>query len=377
MKNTITAYWRKISKRLFGSITLHPQGVKPRGRVLISYILEPFLLLPHEKLSTRHSNYFECKTIVEYFLNKGYIVQVIDARNSAFIPKKKYSYVLDIGHNLERFKPYLKEAVTIHHATTSYWKFNNTAEFLRLSAFKQRNGEYLKPQRGLPESKNFEIADFVFGFGNEHTVNTFPESNKITLLPQSLPAIFYLPKRDWNEAQHHFLWLSGGGAVHKGLDLLLEIFRSHPDLLLHICGPVKAEKDFVSFYRKELFETPNIIYHGRVDIESEKFKEIHTKCGFIIYPSCSEGQSGAVLVAMSTGLIPIISKETGVTIGNKGYILQKSFIKDIEEALKWTRKLTPITLEDMSKKVYTKTTDTYGQKQFATALKEYFDAIVQ
>ena len=377
MLQTPTILWRKISKRIFGNITLRPK-TKPKGRVLVSYILDPFLLYPGQKLSTRHSNYFECKTIVEYFLHKGYIVDVISTQNDVFIPRKKYKFVLDIGNNLERFEKHLSpECIVFHHITTSYWKFNNTAEFLRLGAFKQRNNTYLKPRRGLKESRNFEIAHHVFGFGNSHTQSTYPEGKPITLIPQSLPIKFELPKRDWQNARNTFLWLSGGGAVHKGLDLLLETFRERSDLTLHVCGPVTAEEDFVDFYHKELFETSNIKYHGRINIESERFKQIYTESGFVIYPSCSEGQSGAVLVSMSTGLIPIISKESGVDIDNSGFLLEKSSLEELNQALKWTTNLSEAELQNMSQKVYTETNHTYGQDQFKKAITEYFDTYVQ
>ncbi len=42
---------------------------------------------------------------------------------------------------------------------------------------------------------------------------------------------------------------------------------------------------------------------------------------FSIFPSCSEGQSGSVLTTMSLGLIPIVTKEVGIDVFDKGFLI--------------------------------------------------------
>ena len=111
----------------------------------------------------------------------------------------------------------------------------------------------------------------------------------------------------------NFLFLGSMGQVHKGLDLLLEIFSEDNmrNYRLYVCSGYEKEEDFCKEYNKELFNTPNIIPCSFVDIESDKFKSIVEQCAYTILPSCSEGCAGSVLTAMSGGLIPIVSKECG------------------------------------------------------------------
>ena len=46
-------------------------------------------------------------------------------------------------------------------------------------------------------------------------------------------------------SRKHFLFLGGTrGAVHKGLDLLIDAFQQEPDLHLYICGKHHLEQDF-------------------------------------------------------------------------------------------------------------------------------------
>ncbi|WP_314621160.1 hypothetical protein, partial [uncultured Selenomonas sp.] len=100
--------------------------------------------------------------------------------------------------------------------------------------------------------------------------------------------------------------------VHKGLDLLLEIFgqKDFP-FELYICSSFQSEKEFCEVYKSELFHTSNIHSVGFIDIMGEKFCEISEKCSFTILPSCSEGVAGSALTAMSAGIIPIVIRECG------------------------------------------------------------------
>ena len=108
-----------------------------------------------------------------------------------------------------------------------------------------------------------------------------------------------------------FLFFASGGQVHKGLDLLLEVFAAESDLELFVCSSFAAEHDFCDTYQKELYGCSRIHPVGFVDIRSEAFRDIIDQCSYVIMPSCSEGIAGSILTAMSAGLIPIVSRECG------------------------------------------------------------------
>src|SRR3989344_6157475 len=115
---------KKILLRLSGGVVhLSPQE-KTRGNVLISYITLPFVA--SNRILNAHTNRWECKEIANIFLERGYAVDIIDWTNTTFIPKKKYTYFLDIHSNIERITPLLnKDCIKIFHATTSYWEMQN------------------------------------------------------------------------------------------------------------------------------------------------------------------------------------------------------------------------------------------------------------
>ena len=62
-------------------------------------------------------------------------------------------------------------------------------------------------------------------------------------------------------------------------------------------------------------------------------------CAFNILPSCSEGMSGSVATGMHSGLIPMVSKETGINIGESGILFESNNLDAIEEKIVETSKM--------------------------------------
>lgn len=319
---------KRIKKRLSGGVVyLAPRG-KRRGNVLLSYTTLPFI---SPRVIDGHTNRWECRRIAEIFLARGYAVDIVDFDNASFIPKKRYDYCFDVQNNLERFSSYLnKDCVKIFHATTAHWLFNNTAEGRRLADIKERRGFELVPQRTLPPSRNAELADYMTILGNDFTVETYSPYTKkhIHQIPISTTHLYPSPEdKDFDNTKCGFIWVGGTGMAHKGLDLVLEAFAKMPELRLTVFG--KPDKDFVAAYHQELYELPNIRYGGYVDFGGSDFKDAVRDSAFLIFPSCSEGSSGGVVTAVHAGLIPIISHESGITVGDAGVILKENSIDAI------------------------------------------------
>ena len=122
--------------------------------------------------------------------------------------------------------------------------------------------------------------------------------------------------------------------VHKGLDLLLEVFSKHREFTLNVVGKVDREPDFMSIYRHELTELPNIKLHGPLRTDSDRFREIIKDVYCFIAPSCSEGLSPAVVTCLQIGLYPVISHDTGLVLPSGcGIYLEECTIDEIETAL--------------------------------------------
>ncbi|MEA5574136.1 glycosyltransferase [Calothrix sp. UHCC 0171] len=315
-------------------ISLEPES-PAIGNVLLSYILKPFDLKKGESIPVSHTHFWECMQMAQTFLDMGYSVDCIHFQNKAFIPQKDYDFFIDVRLNLQRSFPYLNpDCIKIFHADTAHLLFHNAAEAKRLVELQQRRGITLNPRRYEAPNQALESADYAMVLGNDFTLGTYAYANKpMYKIPISTPTTYPWFDRDFDKCRKNFLFFSSGGMVHKGLDLLLDVFSQMPDYHLTICGPVDREEDFVKAFHKELYETPNIHTVGWVDVTGQQFQEIMKNSVGLVYPSCSEGQSGAVISCLHGGLIPILSYESGVDVNDFGVILQNCSLEKIKAAI--------------------------------------------
>lgn len=330
---------RQVKHNLQARLGITPfVSLKPRGEmvgyVLLSYITAPFLLKAGQPLPSFHSNFWEVRQIAQTFLDAGYGVDVIDWDNQSFKPKRDYSFCIDV-HNLERLAPFLnKNCVKVLHIAGAHWLFQNLAEYERLLALQQRRGATLRPRRIVPPSLGIEYADHATALGNQFTIDTFNYARKkIHRIPVPATALYPWPDRDFDGHRNHFLWFGSAGMVQKGLDLVLEAFASLPDYHLTVCGPIGNEEDFEAAYHRELYQTPGIETLGWVDTNSELFQEIAKRCVALIYPSCSEGGGGSVVTCLHTGLIPVVTRESSIDVGDFGLLLKNCSVETIREAV--------------------------------------------
>ena len=372
-------YSNKLSNKLWGVVHMPAKG-KKRGDVLISYITDPFTKAPWQGLSNRHTNYWECYEMARLFAERGYDVDIINWDDRTFIPKKSYRVCVDNQNNLEHLAKFLPESCKkVMHITTSEQGFQNSAELKRLEALKERRGVALQPHRQLPPTKDPEIADYLEGFGNRTVHATYARFNKpVFPVPISAVKLFDFPEhKDFETARKNFLWFGGGGAVLKGLDLVLEAFSKNSDLTLHVCGPVAAEKDFAFAYRKELYETPNIHYHGRVDVASDLFAELADTCGALIYPAFSEGTSGAVVQAMHAGVVPILTRETGISEDAACIVMENPTIDLVGDATRSFATLPAETIRDKARAVCSYARGHYTRELFSSDYAAFIDTVLK
>lgn len=366
---------QKIYFKIFRVLHFSTEN-KFRGNVLLSYI--PYAFLRPKNIAESHTNYWECREIANIFLRLGYNVDVINWQDSYFIPKKKYTYCVDIHQNLERLTPMLgAECIKIFHATGSHSLFQNHAELERLLALQSRRGVTLHPMRQVPPSLAIEHADYTLLLGNNQTANTYKYAQKkIFQIPLSTTHTYpYNDKKNIDETKKKFLWFGGAGMVHKGLDLVLEAFAEMPEYSLSVCGNVKAEKDFEKAYHKELYETKNIKLFGKIDPSSDTFKKIISSTSALIYPTCSEGQSGAVITALHAGLIPIITPESGVDINDFGFSITDISVEGIKKQVRDFALLPNNKIATRSKKAWEYAKERHTREKFSEEWKKIINQI--
>jgi len=316
-------------------VSLEPDG-ESRGRVLIAYILQPFLQSPGSPVPTSHTHFMESVLIARAWLAEGFAVDVIDYRNPDFVPTVGYDYFVSARKHLkivaERLGPACRK---IAHFDTSHFAVNNRAAFQRLVELQLRRGVCLPASiRVIESNEAVEAMDIGVVLGNSVTAATYAYGGKpLHCLP--VPAIessTWNRDKQFDDCRGRFLWLGSRGLVHKGLDLVLEAFADMPDMHLTVCGPLDQEPEFCRLYHREL-SLPNVHAWGWVDVASAEFRELAARSLALIYPSCGEGQAGAVVNCIQHGLIPIISRESGIDVDGFGEVLSECSATAIRDTI--------------------------------------------
>jgi len=386
MKNPINKIFRRFGFEVrhfkptqFREFVSLKTDEREKGNVLLAYIVEPFLLKDEELPSQSHTHHTESLLIAEAFLSTGYNVDVIDYRNGAFEPIKDYTFFVSARTNFVAIAKRLnRDCIRIAHLDTAHFLFNNSAAYRRLLELQQRRGVTTTSFKFIEHNYAVENADYLTMLGNDFTKSTYDYANKpIYPLPVPTPNI-YSPhySKDFNKYRSKFLWLGSGGLVHKGLDLVLEVFSELSNHHLTVCGPLEdpCEGEFQKAYHKELYETPNIHTVGWVDVSSQQFVDIASKCSALIYPSCSEGQAGSVITCLQASLIPLVSYESGVDVKEFGVILKECSHGEIKDAIKQISSKSNQELEAMSRKAYEYARSKHTKEKY---LKEFVEIITR
>ena len=175
----ISKYDPTENERTF--VSLRPEN-HCLGNMLLSYIIDPFLLKPGEQISNAHHHDWLSWQIAQTFLNFGYAVDVIDYRDKKFIPQKKYAFFVGARTNLQRIAQFLNEdCLKIVHLDTAHWLFNNHASYRRSLGLQQRKGVTItRESLKLVESNlAIEYADYATtNLGNQFNVSTYRYAKK-------------------------------------------------------------------------------------------------------------------------------------------------------------------------------------------------------
>lgn len=306
-------------------------------KALLSYSVYPFLKKSRKLI---HPNFIESYKLNKILDELGFEV---DIYNNIYNGKINYNnYDLIIGEGLPVSNYYSsaknKKVKTIYYATGSHPIFNNNQSYKRLINFYYKSGKWLKESSRLVNSQWFlgaSLCDSYIIIGNAVTKNSFLEytssESVYTINPpfyQTVQMSSFIMKK-----KNRFLWFGSYGLLHKGLDVVIETFLERGELELHICGYLDGEPEFMKYYRERLSNVSNIFLHGFVSVESDLFKELMETCSFVILTSVSEGLATAVVTAMGNGgLIPIVTKETGVDV-KLGVEVLNNDIKSLNDAL--------------------------------------------
>ncbi len=287
--------------------------------VLISYIRKPF----KKGSDFTHTNGIETLAIAEIFSELKYNVDVVNFDYEGFIDYQKYDIIFGFGEPLNNcFAKKKNKTTAIYYGTGMHECVQNYNTLSRIEDVYKKKGKWLLNSGRIVEktwSKQTTLVDAIITLGNDFVKESYSKyfNKTVYLIPPSFIKLYdykkIIEKKNFEKAIKNYLWFGSDGKIHKGLDLLLDYFPSHPEIHLHICCSFKNEEEFKKIYEKELLHTPNIHYHGFVLLNSPKFEKLLIECGFVIFPSCSEAGGPSVLnVSGNGGIIPIISKESTI-----------------------------------------------------------------
>jgi glycosyltransferase involved in cell wall biosynthesis len=332
---------RIFEYRRFGSTPL------PK-KALLSFLTEPVIADAQGQPTFMFSNDGIARTWPKVLNQLGYEVDIVNWDDADFRPQKKYDLLVQHGgKNFKILKGGVKPAgKIIYFSTGSYWKFHNLAETKRFEEFEKRHDQKLLPDRfieGEEETANAD-ADGIICLGNSGTKLTYAKFPLvINLNNASFPDHhFGANRKNYENGRKEFVFFSGPGNIHKGLDLVLDAMVD-TDLELHIC--TMLDQGFRDYYADTLYNKANIHTYGFVAPRSKKYYEIMKKCDFAILPSCSEGSPGSVIECMQNGLIPIVSQSAHIDTEDFGFTLSDVKIESIQKIL---IKCSQLSLDDIT-----------------------------
>jgi hypothetical protein len=365
------------------TITLPPSGPSNGKNALLSYIRGSVLAKDGSQALSGPSNRWESREIATLLAERGFSVDVIEWNDDRFVPRKEYHVIIDIAFNLQRLAAYVPSGcVRLLHCTGSYWYFANQAELGRVRDLEMRKGGVYSPRRLAlyPElqERSLEMAHACSLIGNQVTKETYPQKHhhKIVCIPVSTSVLGFSKSRENYSGGRDFLWFNSFGMVHKGLDLLIEIFAVNPGWQLHVAGHV--DEDLRRIYSKELTLATNIHFYGMVDPSGPKFREILLRCFCFISPSCSEGMSGASATCLQSGLYPIISRNSGIDLPlGAGIMLERCTIDEITAAIHQALQLKGEELERQISMTKEYALGFFSRENFSAAFSVFLDSALQ
>ncbi|GAC1538794.1 MAG: hypothetical protein NVS2B7_10070 [Herpetosiphon sp.] len=347
-------------------------------RALLSYLVLPLVPPHHLRDRVLFSNRGIAQVIPKVLNELGYVVDIVNFDHTTWKPDRPYD--LFIGHGGIRFQHIAQllpgASPRVYFSTGIYWRDLNVREARRLYEFTLRTGYLLPPDRFVKHDEEgaLKAADGIICLGNQsaaQSYSTFP--NVACLNNAAYPVVWEgFKRKDYAAGRAHFLFFSGRGNIHKGLDRLLEVFRHHPELHLHICQHL--ESDFVDIYKEELSQYPQIHVHNYVPMRSSAFETLALQCNWIILPTCAEGQPGSVIECMAYGLIPILPPTANIDLEDWGVDLGDCAVATIENVISIACNMEASECMQRSERVIEAARRDYSVEQFHQSFK---DAVLQ
>jgi hypothetical protein len=321
-------------------------------KLLISYVTYGYFT-NFEDYSGRTLLY-EISKIIKVFSELGYCIDLInhnDLNSLEIIKNRKYDVIFGFGEVFYLMAKLHTEAITILYMTEQHPEFSYQEEKKRIDYFHFRHKKLIPITRS---GQFYKLKHFEKKYSEVITLSEIEPLKKqynrpFNIYPTGLiNEKFIFKDKNHINTRKNFLWFGSTGAIHKGLDLLIDVFSKKEDIYLHICGFNETDRKILKIPKRQ-----NIIDYGSVDVRSQVFLDIMEKCSYSILPSCSEGFSTSITTCMLHGLIPVVVKNTGFNrLGDKAIFLEEYKIEYIQLILTKLADENPEALSLFSRQVF-------------------------
>jgi len=351
-------------------IDYNPYGISTSKRALLYFKTDWYGFKGKINAPSGTTNFESYRTAIA--LNKlGYLVTVVN-RNVKMKLDGKFDlyYGLAVGGSGKYFEHYYKmvKNASIKIALSSGASQHITSKNYkhRVLAFEKRNNCILSESVQRFGSTSFNTLmnelDAIFYHGHEFTLSSY---SKVKTKKYKIPSPIndnIVPKfKEINEDHSRtkkFFFYSGSGLLHKGLDLIIESFADLPDYELFV-AVLNPEKWFLKHYNDILSKSQNITWLGSIKPDSSAMKNVAMKCGFVISASCSDADPVSILECMRYGMIPVVTKETDISIKNKLQINEHT-IASIKRSVILSTKLNSNEIKYLSIQSYVASLNNYS-----------------
>lgn len=328
--NKIKTIYQAIVRRLYekeygGKIILNINRDllnKTQKTVLLCYMVKEFET--NFTTTITHANMYHSLQMVKVLANHGFAIDVCHAKSVVDLKrlKREYDYIIGFGPLYEAIINDGIKGRRILLLTENDPKTVQEKYAERIAYFKQRHGskplKYNTPRTAFYSENQVNKSEVCIAMNSDYNLSRIQRlmpTYKVKVNTLCNPN-YEFEFKNLDTAKKHFVWFGSAGAIHKGLDILVDAFAELPDLHLSIYGLTDSEVPLI-----EPLLTPNVQIKGRIDVRSDEFiTEVVNKHAFVISASCSEGMNTGVATCMMHGLIPVVTKETG--FDNPGMMIE-------------------------------------------------------
>lgn len=369
--------FRKVDPRRSENIVLgiNRDYLREQRKILISYLDygRTAYSLRHENV---HTNLQEMMQMIKVLINMDFCIDVCACNNidaALEMPSDYYDYILGFGDMFRLAKQRNPKAYAIIYMTENPYTVSKAGEQERIDYFYERTGKRISLARtGVFYHEKDELsADAVICLGEKKYFRN-------ALVQRVYPSAFKNSKYNQNKSEKrrntNFMVFGVKGFVHKGNDLLIEVFKKHPEWNLYMCGrEIKEECRRLGIKLPE-----NVVDCGFIGVESDRFIELVEICPFVLLPSCSEGMSTSLLTCMRHGQIPVTMPGTGMDeLAQYCEFFSDYHIPELEKKLEKLVNMDNGNRIENSNRIYQYANEMFSLERYTESIKECLERIMK